>query len=178
MLLSRRVTGYGVPRWSTCIQSSEFHSFQWHYHSLPVSNVSALPPCLLVWICSDVFVCSTGLQHSVTQTTLQTPCTPLSGGFDSGLTEGTAFSIMITNDQARELQFSLSQRHFSQALHSNLLYVQVPCTLRSRNGWVSFFCCSLKFLGVLANIPLALLMHLRQVKVVSMTCSPLLPLLV
>lgn len=101
--LSRSDTGHGVSRWSTCLQSSEFHSFQWHRHSLPFPDVSALPSCSLVGICSDISVCSTGLQHSVTQTTLQTPCTPLSGGFDSGLTEGTAFSIMITNDQTREL---------------------------------------------------------------------------
>ncbi|TCD66473.1 hypothetical protein EIP91_001353 [Steccherinum ochraceum] len=42
---------------------------------------------------------SSGLQHSVTQTSLQNPCTPMQGGFDSGLTVATAFFLMVTDDQ-------------------------------------------------------------------------------
>ena len=42
-------------------------------------------------------------QHSVTQSTLEDPCTPLSGGFDSGLTSGgTTFSIFVPNASVRE----------------------------------------------------------------------------
>ncbi|KAL4251639.1 Serine-rich & Multicopper Oxidase-related [Abortiporus biennis] len=49
------------------------------------------------------FYFPSSLQHSVTQSTFANPCSPLSGsngtGFDSGLTQGTVYSIQITNDQ-------------------------------------------------------------------------------
>lgn len=37
------------------------------------------------------------IQHSVTQSTFADPCTPMAGGFDSGLTTGTTFSVNVTD---------------------------------------------------------------------------------
>ncbi|GJE86847.1 cupredoxin domain-containing protein [Phanerochaete sordida] len=37
------------------------------------------------------------IPHSVTQSTFADPCTPMSGGFDSGLTMGTTFSVNVTD---------------------------------------------------------------------------------
>ncbi|EKM55712.1 uncharacterized protein PHACADRAFT_256531 [Phanerochaete carnosa HHB-10118-sp] len=37
------------------------------------------------------------IQHSVTQMSFADPCTPMSGGFDSGLTMDTTFSVNVTD---------------------------------------------------------------------------------
>ena len=53
---------------------------------------------------------SNGLQHSVTQSSFENPCTPLAAnatsgepaGFNSGFQADAQFSITITNDQIRK----------------------------------------------------------------------------
>lgn len=53
---------------------------------------------------------SAGLQHTVTQSSFEQPCTPLAAnastgapaGFTSGPAEGMQWSINITNDQVRK----------------------------------------------------------------------------
>jgi plastocyanin len=63
---------------------------------------------------------SAGISHSVTQSSFGAPCTYLAangskpGGFDSGLTAGTQFSINITNDAA-PIWF-----HCKQVLHCGM----------------------------------------------------------
>jgi hypothetical protein len=61
--------------------------------------------------------CCSGFSHSVTQSSFDAPCTYLAasggngGGFDSGLTQATQFTIKITNDAERVFILSLE---FSQ----------------------------------------------------------------
>ncbi|KAI0818852.1 hypothetical protein BC629DRAFT_681159 [Irpex lacteus] len=43
------------------------------------------------------FIFGASIPHSVTQSTLDAPCTPAQGGFSSGLTQGNTFSINITD---------------------------------------------------------------------------------
>jgi hypothetical protein len=63
---------------------------------------------------------STSLEHSVTQSSFAAPCTYLNatgstpGGFDSGLTTGTQFTINITND-ANPIWF-----HCKQVMHCGM----------------------------------------------------------
>jgi len=64
--------------------------------------------------------CSLGLTHSVTQSPFSQPCTYMAangstpGGFDSGLTENTQFSIMIEDD-TKPIWF-----HCKQLLHCGM----------------------------------------------------------
>ncbi|KIP06018.1 hypothetical protein PHLGIDRAFT_14178 [Phlebiopsis gigantea 11061_1 CR5-6] len=43
------------------------------------------------------FVFGASIQHSVTQSSFADPCTPLSNGFDSGLTIDTTFTVNVTD---------------------------------------------------------------------------------
>ncbi|KAI0340620.1 hypothetical protein BDW22DRAFT_388566 [Trametopsis cervina] len=43
------------------------------------------------------FVFGASIPHSVTQSTADSPCTPAQGGFSSGLTQGTTFSVNVTD---------------------------------------------------------------------------------
>ena len=66
------------------------------------------------------------IPHSVTQSSgLDAPCTPASGGFSSGLTQGgNTFSINITDASTRELQ-------------SPYLLISLTCIILSA---IYFFC--------------------------------------
>ncbi|GJE86848.1 cupredoxin domain-containing protein [Phanerochaete sordida] len=63
------------------------------------SNVNA-PVGTLV-----TFVFSSNTPHSVTEASFADPCTPLQGGFDSGVTTGTTFSVNVT-DASTPIYFS------------------------------------------------------------------------
>lgn len=56
------------------------------------SNINASVGTLIT------FVFPSNQPHSVTESTFNDPCTPLQGGFDSGITTGTTFSVNVTDD--------------------------------------------------------------------------------
>lgn len=43
---------------------------------------------------------ASGIAHSVTQSSMDAPCTPLNGGFDSSLEQGVQMTVNITNQSA------------------------------------------------------------------------------
>ncbi|TCD60217.1 hypothetical protein EIP91_010539 [Steccherinum ochraceum] len=56
------------------------------------------------------------IPHSVTQSSFEAPCTPLSGGFDSGLTSGTSFQITITDKTKPIYYFCKATGHCGEGM--------------------------------------------------------------
>ncbi|THH33985.1 hypothetical protein EUX98_g318 [Antrodiella citrinella] len=64
-----------------------------------------------------VFEFDSDTPHSVTQSSFEDPCTPLSGGFDSGLQSGgKTFSITITDSTKPVYYFCKSSTHCGQGM--------------------------------------------------------------
>jgi hypothetical protein len=101
--------------------------------------------------------------HSVTQSSASNPCTPLSGGFDSGflfvpanLTSGfPTWNLTVTDDSTRESPSALSDaQSLTRRCHSHLLLLR-PAPARpalcQRHGWVR--CVSFPLLQCVAHLP-------------------------
>lgn len=88
--------------------------------------------------------CCRSFAHSVTQSSFGAPCTYLAasggpGGFDSGLTQGTQFTITITNDTERTSIFSVNYFEIcspATAVNSDLVLLQANYSLWVGYGWV------------------------------------------
>ena len=130
--------GMTGPSWcwrKLCFRAKRHSGTGWHPGHLRLPQVSSsrftLNCGLILSICSD-------LAHSVTQSTFAAPCTPMDGGFDSGLQMSKTFSVNITDASTRKsLLPSLHYIKSNDPRHSRLLLLQVPRPLWSRNGWVS-----------------------------------------
>ena len=77
------------------------HSIRRHFDHFRVPNV-----CHVVSLCSSFDIDQRRLstvQHSVTESSFNDPCTPLANGFDSGFVVGGAtYSINVTDDSNRK----------------------------------------------------------------------------